>query len=311
MLRRSRTWCGLVLTCVVAASVNTGCTRGSEPHTSADTDARFGRSTPELASARTLVALLSRPAILTHAQRLVTARCMRRRGFPYPLPEGPDRAPSQLTLAGPPLTLAAARTHGYDFGRDSPSREELFLTNLPPQVRHSVDAALEPPRGASVEVTIGSFKASAARRGCVAEGRRRVYGSVRSFLLTWYGPQVILGRLRPFYERALRAPEVGLAISAYSACMHSAGYPASDPGTAWRTARRLFGLDQGVTRRERAMAAADSGCQQVSSVYETISHAFAESGRQVLSRKVATLQRWIQIQRRALLWASVIVAADA
>jgi hypothetical protein len=297
---------GLVLTFAIATSVNVACTQGSEPHTSAKASAAFAR---ESAPARTLVALLSRPTILTHAQKLVTARCMRRRGYSYPKPEVPDPR-GLMTLAGPPLTLASARREGYDFGRDSPSREELYFTNLPPEIRHSAQVALAPPRSASVTVTIGSFEASAARRGCVAEGRRRVYGSVRNFLETWYGPQVVFERLAPLYEQAVDTPEVGQAVSSYSACMLSSGYPASDPGTAWETARTLFGHDA-VSRRQRAMAIADARCQEISNVYETISHSFAWQGRKVLSRQAATLERWMQIQRLAFLRAFAIVVASA
>jgi hypothetical protein len=254
-------------------------------HASPPRDASHGEAeTDQTPPGRLLVALLNHPPELIRAQELVTARCMRRRGFQYPLPSRAPKTKGRVTLAGEPLAIPVARREGYGFSRGPQSDQTRFLRNLAPGRRAAARASLEPPGSPMTRVVINSFRATAARRGCVAEGRKRVYGSVRGFLLLWYGPQVARNAVEKYFTPAIRTPEVEDAASSYSRCMSAAGFETPTPRAAWRLARQRFGHGSTrVTSKERQMATADARCQKSSMIYETISRAMALAGRKVLA----------------------------
>lgn len=277
------------------------CTASTPP------DSRRSRLEERDSAARELVALLDRPPQITMAQKVIAAECMKRKGYRYPLPKlEPRRAP--LTMVGRPLSESNARAEGYGFGVGSSSPEQRFLSGLPTHLRRSARRALDPGGPPTARVALGSFEVSASRRGCVAEGRRAVYGSVRNFLRVWYEPQVIYRRLQRFYDNAIHGADVYSAVVAYAECMRAAGFDISDPGEAWQTAYSLFARRGSEhSKREKTMAIADAKCQRSSAVYEAMSGSLARSGRRLLNRHVLRLDGLLEIQHRALVRALGVV----
>jgi hypothetical protein len=125
-----------------------------------------------------------------------------------------------------------------------------------------------------------------------------------------YVPQGIRLRLLERLDAALLMDEVQEALSAYAACMRSAGYPAETPRDAWLVARRRFGEGSEVSVAQRRMAVADARCQQESAIYGEISRGLAQEGRRVLLENRARLRRLMRLRSAALARARHIAHHD-
>jgi hypothetical protein len=256
----------------------------------------------------TLVALLNRPSLLSWASETITARCMRRAGFDHPAPPAPRRM-QPLTLAGRPLAFDIARTEGYGLVEAAASPRERFLSELPSNLRSAARVALEPPARRATSITLfGEYRVSAARHGCIADGRHAIYGSVRNYLILWYGPQVIRAQIQPLFREAARTADVRIAASAYSRCMRAAGFRAASPRDAWERASARFANDGAkVSRAERGMAMADARCQARSRIFETLSHSLEQAASAILLRRAGALEAMTEIERSSVLRASAVV----
>ena len=300
-MRRAR----FAMVILIAAALSGACTQGAERSRTTTNDEGQGPTAM-------LLALLNPPPVLSQAEQIVTARCMRREGFRYPLPAARPDFDTPTTLAGQPLAIETARLEGYGFSQMRDDDVQKFLSRLGPKRRARAREALEPARGSTVSVTFaGSYEVSAGRHGCVAEGRIATYGSVRKFLVVWYGPQVIQTQIQTYIEEAVRAREVVEGTALYSACMQAAGFPAASPRDAWQAARDRFARASGnVSVAQRRMAMADAECQARSQIYQRTSRALAKVGRDVIRRSSARLQMMMDIERSSVPRAEAIVAAD-
>jgi hypothetical protein len=298
----------LLLTAAILLAVTIGFAVGRKPFT--DEATQVGQEEWR-GPTRSLIELLNRPPVLTQAEELVTGKCMRRKGFRYPLrldPLGPDRP---RTLAGEPLTVAVAGREGYEFSGGGPSPRQTFLQRLPPELEAKARDALVPSGSPRVGVRLlGSWEVDAAQRGCVAKGRREVYGSVRNFLILWYGPQVIGSMIDRYLVDAIDAPKVAEATSSYSRCMREGGFDVATPRAAWRLARQDFdhGGDR-VTSGEKRMATLDARCQKSSRIYGTLSRELADAASEVLEGHAARIARMRVMMRSSIRRAAMILAA--
>ncbi len=244
-----------------------------------------------------LTELLRLPAPLQRAENLVTARCMRRKGLFYRSAVRAHEPRAPATLAGRPLGLEFARTHGYGFLWGAPMGSSVGSGNMRPEVLR----ALEPRDSPRVRVRLaGGYIVTHARRGCVARARIIVYGSLRHYAALTYVPQGIRLRLLEQLDAALLTGRVQEAVSTYAACMRSAGYPAETPRDAWLVARRRFGEESEVSAAQRRMAVADARCQTESAIYGEISRGLAREGRRVLLENRARLRRLMRLRWAAL-----------
>lgn len=265
---------------------------------------RPGGSTKPRSEAQEVVSsqlsrLLNPPSILARAEQLDVARCLNSRDMPYGSRVHAPDGHSRLTLVGRPLSVERARRVGY--GSVPLPRREGSGSGVSVSMSVQTLRALEPATARQVRVLLpGHYVARAARRGCLARARRRIYGSVRNFLLLWYGPQVIRLRLLDELNRALGEPEVQRAGQVYAACMDAAGYRTASPRSTWLRARKKYGADRGVTRAERRMAVWDARCQRRSAIYDTISARLIELGWPFLRRNEAFIGSLLHILGRAV-----------
>lgn len=302
----------VLMVMAVVLGIGAGCTpRAVEEYSRLDQEGEKPNRAEEgpAAATNTLVALLNRPPILSWASETITARCMRRKGFAYPSPPARRRRTQPLTLAGRPLAIDSARKDGYGFFEAAASPRERFLSKLPSNLRQAVRTALEPRGYSRISINLyGEYRVSAARHGCIADGRRAVYGSVRNFLILWYGPQVIRAQIQPYFREAARTANVRIAASSYASCMRTAGFRAATPRDAWETASARFGHDGAkVSLAERNMAMADARCQARSRIFETMSHSLEESARAILQQRAGQLEMMTEVQRSSVFRASAVV----
>lgn len=254
--------------------------------------------------------LLRTPPRIEAAQDLLIARCMRRRGYRYPVrTTGRWSGDGYWIAALDQLTVTEASRHGYGAALGRPSegsrlrarRQERYLSRLSRPARQGYFAALHGgPQSAEValHITQGTFSVPLA--GCVSHAKRRLFGTLRNYLLATYLPQEILLR----QDAAWRDVHVRRSLSAYVRCMAEAGYPQlTRPDLTRAAAARMFGArpeDAPPTKRERSLALADARCQELSDIVPVFARALTRAAGgwfQIHERDVA---RIVLIQRRAL-----------
>lgn len=256
----------------------------------------------------TLIALLYEPWVLVRAERLVTSRCMREAGFPYPDPPSFGGAGRAGFVVGGALIVRRAQRSGYALG----SLEGLDGSGVgvPNALDPAARRALSPRHGERAHVVIDGIRFSAPRRGCVASGRAAVYGSVRSYLRAWYWPQVLRAGLLEYLPLAVASAEVRAAQARYSRCMTSAGYAVRDPRHAHEIARSRFSDEERKpSAAEVRMAVADARCQRRSEIYETVQSALLAEGDGFLLQHDADLRAMLQTRRRVTVRAVLILAS--
>lgn len=208
----------------------------------------------------------------------MTAKCMSRSGFEYP-----PYAVSQPAIGttgtiggfGIPLTVQQAQRHGYE-GRISRQTdteidaEASYVATLSQSRQALYRDTLDDSRSPRVLLRLPPrLEFSAFSRGCIAEGRIAVFGSVLNFLRLFYYPQ----QVTQFGDDALRDSGTIAAMSRYSDCMRAAGVDVKSPSKAIRLAERMFGsaaAGASPSDAERVMAVTDATCQSTSRVYETL-----------------------------------------
>jgi len=147
---------------------------------------------------------------------------------------------------------------------------------------------------------------SASTRGCFAQGRSRVYGSVENALHLEYAWQGIL----LFQTRAWSDRSVQQAAAAYSACMAGHGFRVNFPQDAVRLAQERFGsrpVMSAASRAEITQALADARCQrdtQLVDIYETT---LVQRAAGWINARRAELVRLAALQQESLLRAYRIV----
>ena len=232
---------------------------------------------------------------------------MRERGFDIRLGvlSGPLNA--SPGLVGTPITVRSARKDGYRLSDPDGQPVPTYLRQLPRSSWPSAKQAMS--SGRIVHVTVAdAFRLGAPRAGCLAEGRIAVHGSIRSYLRTLYGPQIIRNGLRKQLPKAVAFPSVMRATSRYSRCMSSAGYEVGSPLEAWREAGRRFASGDGpISATERDMAVSDARCQMRSRIYDEIQSSLLEAGRDYLDARRDDMRQLLTRLRLALVRARAIV----
>jgi len=234
-------------------------------------------------AADTLLRVLIAPhPILSQAENVVAIRCMREAGFEVGATVVAPPVADSRYLVGAPLSLTDAREHGYGLAPPRASLVPTALRSLPPSQRSSAAEALA--SGRMIRVTVeGRYSVGAARHGCLAEGRIAVHGSLRNYLRTWYGPQIIRSELRRFLPRVVADATVQVAMKGYGRCMKLRGYDVASPEEARSWAERNMSRHiQGVSIAERRMALADARCQLASGIFPVFDAALVVIGGRYL-----------------------------
>lgn len=280
---------------------------------------RAGGDPGRTAAEDAIVALTHPPSILERAELTTTAECMAGSGFDYPPLEVFERTtPLAGSLGGflPPLPLSSARVAGYGgrIGVDSRATNgdlatEAYLSELPSGQHRRYATVKDAPASRQVSVRLPTgTEVAASSRGCVAQGRRSVYGSVRGFLRHFYFPQ----QIRRAASSALRDPRVREALAGYARCMTAAGHEAATPNDAEATAQRRFAGTRVHGRPapdEIALAVADATCQEDSRFFEILDEQILTEAAEWLIAEDRSLVALEELQEDSVDRAEEIVGA--
>lgn len=214
----------------------------------------------------TLLGLFSGSATRYAAREESVRRCMEQRGFTYvrnPAPKA-DVAP---TLGQDPygLTEAQVKETGYGSAED--------VNDSPGEVDRS-DASQQEGWGRAYfgpedapEVTVdlpGGGTIGTTSQGCLAEARKKLYGSLEDYVVTNF----LAGNL-PIWARKEAASDADMARidSMWSSCMTGKGYTNfKNPGAARAKSsdeyQRLGVASDSARDQEISVAVADAECEQ-------------------------------------------------
>lgn len=281
-------------------------------------------STVQPAVKAATLSLFNEPVQLPWAQAKVTAACMAEHGFEYPpyaaFSSTAEPAAVSLSAFGAPLTLQEAQRHGYGdrIPRDGDGSAQLatdavqdYLRTLPPEKRKEYWQAAEPDGSefVSYELADGAV-ASVAKEGCVAEGRKAIYGSVANALrITQFSNEML-----SFSTEAVESAKVKDALAVYAGCMDAEGYDVATPGQARTEAFKRFAGDDGVapasvTLEERSMAVADAVCQKRSDINAVLDEQILIAASEFLNENEGQILGYGDLQQNALERAQHVLAS--
>lgn len=229
-----------------------------------------------------VVALSRPPSDLTLAVDRVAGMCMRDLGYAdFPLVSTLQEGAGPPNLAGAVglLDASRARTEGYGtrvgVAGDVAAGEGdgpigAYLATLPPDQEATWEEAYD-SQAPEDEVTVvqGEVVAGASGKGCLAEGRAKVYGSIENFLWLSYLPSEVVG----IGSDVVNSRPAREAFGRYGDCMQDAGYDVNNLNDAQDLARERFGQraqTAAPTPEEVAMAVTDAGCQASSGLIDTL-----------------------------------------
>jgi hypothetical protein len=222
----------------------------------------------------------------------VTARCMADHGFRYvPIDVATAEAESAATIANRRADLpydSAVEGASYALPRKGPPRtfdNDAYVRGLAPSEQSAWgSAALGDPEDA-VEIQVPQGTLSLPRKGCLTEGRVKVFGSLEN------AAQFLAG-LANFRTGAIIAalaePAVSEALGEWRTCVHS------------RTGRDFESFDQARqyaydhAADAQSIAGADSDCTGSSALGSTFSAAFQRQLDQAINDNIGELEGYTE-----------------
>jgi len=266
-----------------------------------------------------IVSLAEGSADLEWAEAKATAECMAGAGFRYPPYEVFQPSPGATGRFGgfqSQLTVEEAQAHGYE-GRitmkgearlDPSAALNAYVSTLTEADRARYWQLLNGQDSPTVSLRLpDGAEVAASSRGCVAQARKEVYGSVLNYLRLFYFPQ----QVNQFGEQAESDPAVRRALERYASCMRGAGYDVGSPADATRLAQERFGSTRAPgsppTDAERAMGVADARCQAASSVHRALDAALISAASAWLNQHEGEILALADIRRRAMVRAKRIL----
>lgn len=200
------------------------------------------------------------PSELGLAEAAALQLCLRGKGF--------DPPPPRPFVGGVANVPRPVPDGGYDRWVD-PDPTDAYRETLPPDRQQVFDRAMNDATGPQAEVTMPSGRAmQAPERGCVADARRAVHGSVRNWLTLAYLPQELNATAADLHEHLAETD------ARYRSCMHDRGQRVEFPQDPITLAERL-------PKAERAVLAdADRACQRQTQVVERYLDALGGESRQ-------------------------------
>jgi hypothetical protein len=236
------------------------------------------------------------------AEQQLTALCMKRLGFAYPVPEtGP--VPNLNTITAFALGSGHPATYGIT--------PESLIAEPPsdPEADHpGYQLALAGPPGAMREVTLpGGEIVGYETEGCRANAREQLYGSVEADAMSVDLPQ-IEGNL---FIKFLSSTQTYLsALHKWQACMRADKFSVTSPEDA---ADSLLQLSDKISaaalmRQQTAMAASDASCDGPSHLRRRTNQALAKFVGSLSPRVLMQLNDVARSQAKANQMARQIVS---
>jgi hypothetical protein len=188
------------------------------------------------------------------AEQQLTAQCMKRLGFAYPIPYA-GSAPSLNTSTEFALGRGYRTTYGVT---------QETLVDAPPSDpeadKPGYQLALDGPPGSMRKLIFpGEAAVAYGTGGCHGSARSKLYGSVGAYMLSIYLPQIENNLFEEFISRDQTYLS---ALDTWQACMRSDRFSVADPsdaiGSLLEIADKTSEAD--LMRRQTALAAADASC---------------------------------------------------
>lgn len=194
---------------------------------------------------------------LDRAELVLTGRCMRDRGLPYPVRNLTDTVDVDREWR-PDLARRAER--GYRIGESLAERPltgvDAYVAGLPGPARTRYTTALSGSTRASAD--LAGVRVTYPVDGCAAVARAQLYGDPGTAVAATVLPQRVLLSLQ---DDLVRRPEWAAAVRGWAACMAGRGFPYRDFAAA--RAAVAAGYRTAPARapaRELAVASADGRC---------------------------------------------------
>jgi hypothetical protein len=261
---------------------------------------------PALAAARAVLATnassLREKWYRNRAEQQLTAECMKRLGFAYPIPDmGP--VPSLSTITAFALGSGSPATYGV-----TPESLVTAQPNNPETGQARYQLALAGPPGAIGQVTLpGGVTIGYDTRGCRAKARMQLYGSAEADAVSVDLPQ-IEGDL---FLKFLSGDQAYLsALRTWQACMRADKFSVANPGDAASSLLQLSGKTSAAAlmRQQTAMAAADTSCDGPSRLRQRTNQALGKFVGSLPAHVLTQLNDVTRSQARANQMARQIVS---
>ncbi|MEE1943293.1 hypothetical protein V1L54_28470 [Streptomyces sp. TRM 70361] len=248
---------------------------------------------------------------LDRAELILTARCMRARGFWYDSDASGSAPPAEQTARNPGRRIfpygindvAWARTHGFGeagagerHGRPSPARNAnlRYFEGLSPKRQKEYQVSLGGTRAQTVSVRLtNGYTIQGSKDGCMSEAQHLLYGD----FTTWYRASTIVNNLdAESSPKIFEDPAYKKAVSRWSSCMAGAGHPADSPQELRERFVERFGELPEESREavERRLAVAEAKCVRATGLARTgtvLEERYAEQERAFRRAEIETRHR--------------------
>jgi hypothetical protein len=187
--------------------------------------------------------------LVGRAETQLVAQCMKRHGLSYPVPAA-DPPPGPATTTVDVLGGGGPATYGITGSTTPPSDPATGLASFQQALEGGPDedASLTLPDGSTVGYQTG---------GCFGEVRAQLFGSVRTYVVSAYLPQVV----RDQFETSLASDRAyNDALAAWQSCMAQRHWIFKTPGAAIASLETAPLVPAALDRRQTAIAGADRDC---------------------------------------------------
>lgn len=239
---------------VVAALVLSACT--SHQAATSGLDSRQ----PEPGVIGMALRLMNLDPALAAAEQVLTQACVERHGLAIPLmPVHPQPRVSITGMA--PFTQAEADRFGLALRIPNPEGVSLLNAAL----RYESERLKLVVLGSGSKRIQGPLGSSTSASGCLADARRQIYGSVRTYLdVTWFTNEVRQHQVGWTDDARAKA-----AAGEYLSCMSTRGYSLRSFGEVFDMAAQVAQTTPDFANAERGIAQAEVDCEAASHVWAT------------------------------------------
>lgn len=254
--------------------------------------------------------LVVQPAELGLAEAVAIRSCLRAAGYAPPRPRAFSGSSPNLPA---PVPVDAARVgFGDTVDRLPPGAPDVlsaYAAGLAPGDRERFAAVLDDGAASRASFTTpAGWTATASTRGCVAQARTAVYGSVDAALLAALLPQ-------DTNEQAADVdldPRATAVTEAYRRCMSGRGLVVRLPQDAAASVRDGSGAaPREPTPAEVTVAVADAACRDAADLMDTYVDVLADAAAPWIAANAPLVREAEDVLTRAVPRAEAILAADA
>jgi len=227
------------------------------------------------------------------AEQQLTAQCMKRHKFAYPIPQtGPVPGMNTMTM------FALGRGNSATYGV-TPESSVATPPSDPEAARPGYQLALDGPASSLAKLNLpGGASVSYETGGCQGGARSQLFGSVDAYMVASYLPQIE----ESLFENYLGRDQVYLsALHTWQACMRADKFPVADPSDAIGSLLQIAGKtsEPDLMRRQAARAEADAHCDAPSHLRQHTNQALGKFVGSLSRRTLTQLDDMAHSQAKA------------